>query len=129
MQGALRIRKKVQEKIFRQEFSGLLSSQLHYAQLSQENVPQGRNTEAHVSLHRYEPEYIKYGGQAGMVIAEKLFEASSEFAVKTISLEKQKKIDRTLVALYTTRLAVEMICADKQSQDRFLSHYLWHSRG
>ena len=43
------------------------------------------------SIAHYEPEYLKYGGEVGLAIAEKLFEVSSEIALETIVSDWQSQ--------------------------------------
>jgi thiopeptide-type bacteriocin biosynthesis protein len=79
-------------------------------------------------LGTYEPEYEKYGGTLGVAIAEELFEASSETAVKAL-LTIQDSSSRFLLYLALTRSLVEHFHQTPEEQQRFLEYYLWYWSG
>jgi thiopeptide-type bacteriocin biosynthesis protein len=79
-------------------------------------------------MRAYEPEYEKYGGTLGVAIAEELFEASSETAVKAL-LTIPDSSSRFLLYLALTRSLAEHFHQTPEEQRRFLEYYLWYWSG
>ncbi|HXE11319.1 MAG TPA: thiopeptide-type bacteriocin biosynthesis protein [Bryobacteraceae bacterium] len=87
-----------------------------------------RPTEPGCESGTYEPEYEKYGGAIGVAIAEELFEASSDTAVKAL-LAIQNPTERFLLYLSLTRSLVQRFHRTPDEQRRFLEYYLWYWSG
>jgi thiopeptide-type bacteriocin biosynthesis protein len=77
---------------------------------------------------RYEPEYEKYGGTIGVAIAEELFEASSDAAVKALPAI-QNPTERFLLYLSLTRSLLQRFHITRDEQRHFLEYYLWYWSG
>lgn len=78
-------------------------------------------------LARYEPEYEKYGGNAGVAIAEQLFEASSEVALQ--AMEVEKGVNRMLLSLCLMKLLVNEVFHEPEARKSFWDQYLWYWSG
>ncbi|HYE75359.1 MAG TPA: lantibiotic dehydratase, partial [Blastocatellia bacterium] len=74
----------------------------------------------------YEPEYEKYGGPVGVSIAEKLFEVSSELALRAVSMPQP---DWVTLGLRMMKSTIKAVHAEPESQERFLKNYLWYWSG
>ncbi len=85
------------------------------------------------SIAHYEPEYLKYGGEVGLAIAEKLFEVSSEIALEVIVSDLQNNqlgaapnqvgLTRTWLSLHTMHLTVRETFSQEYERHRFLDEY------
>ncbi|HZU66443.1 MAG TPA: thiopeptide-type bacteriocin biosynthesis protein [Ktedonobacteraceae bacterium] len=92
-------------------------------------LPQPVMAEPGYVLAEYEPEYEKYGGKAGVAIAERLFQASSEVALQALLLESGAKLDRILLSLLLMRLMAETVYTEPEARARFWNQYLWYWSG
>jgi thiopeptide-type bacteriocin biosynthesis protein len=54
---------------------------------------------ASFAYDEYEPEYVKYGGEAGLAVSEAHFEASSDAALSVLQSEKSRAATRAQAAL------------------------------
>lgn len=80
------------------------------------------------TLAPYQPEYEKYGGAAGVAIAEELFQASSEFALRAID-EVAAPSGRVRLNLALTGCMVALTQPSPEAGERFLRHYFWYWTG
>lgn len=91
-------------------------------------LPQAPVGPAGYELDLYEPEYDKYGGEAGTAIAEKLFEASSELALAALAAEAGTGAGRAPLAL-TLMAAAAAAFVPVPDQAAFWDHYGWYWSG
>ncbi len=80
-------------------------------------------------LTEYQPEYQKYGGKTGIVIAERLFEASSELAMQAIMRSPLLDLRRVLLSLHLMQVVINSVFATGEERDHFLNHYHWYWGG
>jgi thiopeptide-type bacteriocin biosynthesis protein len=81
------------------------------------------------TIEQYQPERIKYGGLAGVKIAERLFEVSSEIALRAIDLESETGLNLLLLAAALMELMVSKTHPESKHRERFLKRYLWYWSG
>jgi thiopeptide-type bacteriocin biosynthesis protein len=81
------------------------------------------------TLARYEPECEKYGGQVGVRLAERFFEASSELVLQVLQGKEPGEGYRRLLSLRFMELMVEAICSTPQMFQMFWKRYLWYWSG
>ncbi len=81
------------------------------------------------ALAQYKPEYEKYGGKIGVLIAEKLFEASSEIALRAVEREPRMDMKRVLLSLHLMQLVTNIILEQPGERTHFLEHYHWYWGG
>lgn len=80
----------------------------------------------HVSIQLYEPEYEKYGGSTGVAIAERLFAASSELAVKYLMYNHSDLNNILFIAIVIMQDMLDVVYKDAQKRRYFLQYYLWY---
>lgn len=90
---------------------------------------QARELAPHYAAAEYQPEYEKYGGSAGVEIAERLFEISSELALKVVSSGQDLWPLRESLCLRMTRDLVRKFHPGAEAQADFLRNYLWYWSG
>ena len=80
-----------------------------------------------LELGVYEPEYAKYGGPAGVALAERVFQASSQIALDNL----QHLGDRTTRALWAMAMMQTVLeaCLAHQDGPTFWEQYAWHWSG
>jgi thiopeptide-type bacteriocin biosynthesis protein len=119
------------------EFSGLIDATL--PSLPEDNSTERRliptsgaarvqTAQAGYALASYEPECEKYGGVAGMGIAEEFFEASSELAVQALQ-QVSASGDHQILVLALTRSLVWQTHETQADRECFLRRYLWYWTG
>lgn len=81
------------------------------------------------TLETYQPEYVKYGGHAGVEIAERLFEASSEITLRALALEQPASLDPLLLAAAFAESGLSKTHPEASARERFLRRYLWYWSG
>lgn len=77
----------------------------------------------------YQPEYQKYGGNTGILIAERLFEASSELAVQAVMRSPLLDLRRVLLSLHLMQVVINTVFDTVEKRNHFLKHYHWYWGG
>lgn len=70
---------------------------------------------------RYQPEYAKYGGREGVLLAEEHHQVSSELCWMVLDAERQARIARSQFALELTLILATLFSSDPQEQALLLS--------
>lgn len=77
----------------------------------------------------YEPELAKYGGPAGLALAERHFGHSSELAVQVLEAERDRGIARSQFALELLHILLELGGYQLDEQMCMLKSYTYYWRG
>ncbi|HLJ33550.1 MAG TPA: lantibiotic dehydratase, partial [Ktedonobacteraceae bacterium] len=85
LEGHQQVRQEIEHMIDR--MLPLLTHEKQYRILPAYLSPPLQDAKPGYSLAQYQPEYEKYGGRTGVLIAERLFDASSELAIQAVMQE------------------------------------------
>ncbi|MBV9257600.1 MAG: thiopeptide-type bacteriocin biosynthesis protein [Ktedonobacteraceae bacterium] len=91
--------------------------------------PPVRLGESGYKITEYQPEYQKYGGRTGILIAERLFEASSELAVQAVMRSPLLDLRRVLLSLHLMQVVINTVFDTAEERTHFLNHYHWYWGG
>lgn len=90
--------------------------------------PSGYSTYTGYKLGIYEPELDKFGGEVGVDIAERCFQAASELTLEALCQEPLDMSSRALLALLLMAAAVNEAIPHSE-RDKFWDYYSWYWTG
>jgi thiopeptide-type bacteriocin biosynthesis protein len=81
------------------------------------------------TVEPYSPEYAKYGGPSGVVLAERLFDASSNFAIPVLTSVRHSETRRNALALHLMNATIDSFGLNEKRRQQLLRFYLWYWSG
>src|SRR5262249_46838067 len=129
LKGGLEARKRWRQAIgslLDEVIPGLTSSNLS-SELDQPGQPFDAPVKPGYTVEPYRPEYDKYGGPRGVVLAERLFDASRNLEIRVLPSARHSATRRNALAVHLMNATIDSF--DLNEKKRLLRFYFWYWSG